>query len=126
MTRLLLTTLLLTTAATLTAGEVKHVKAKEAAALLAKGDVIVLDVRTADEYTEGHIKGATHIDFLDDAKFKAAAAKLDKNKTYLVHCQGGGRSSRSLPVLQDLGLQHLIHLDDGFAGWQEAGLPVEK
>ena len=110
----------------LTAGEVKHVTSKEAAPLLTKGDVIVLDVRTADEFSEGHLKGATNIDFLDEAKFKAAAAKLDKSKTYLVHCQAGGRSSRSLPVLKELGLENLIHLDDGFAGWQEAGLPVEK
>ncbi len=108
------------------AGEVKHVKAKEAAELLAKDEVIVLDVRTSDEFADGHIKGAKNIDFLDDSKFKAETAKLDKDKTYLVHCQAGGRSSKSLKPLQDLGLQNLIHLDDGFAGWQEAGLPVEK
>lgn len=108
------------------ASDVKHVKAKEAAGLLAQGGVVVLDVRTADEFSEGRIKGAINIDFLDDAKFKAEAAKLNKDKTYLVHCQAGGRSSKSLKILQNLGLKNLIHLDDGFAGWQEAGLPVEK
>lgn len=108
-----------------TAEDVKNVEAKEAAEILAKGEVIVLDVRTADEFAEGHIKGAKNIDFLD-SNFKAEAAKLDKTKTYLVHCQAGGRSTKSLESLKELGITNLIHLDDGFGGWKEKGLPVEK
>ncbi len=107
------------------AGEIKNVNAKEAAGIIAKGDVIVLDVRTAEEFAEGHIGGAKNLDFLDD-NFKQKAAKLDKTKTYLVHCQAGGRSTKSLEPLKELGIQNLIHLDDGFGGWQEAKLPVVK
>jgi rhodanese-related sulfurtransferase len=88
------------------ADEVKHVQSKEAAELIAKGNIIVLDVRTPDEYAEG--------------------AKLDKSKTYLVHCQAGGRSTKSLEPLQALGFEHLIHLDDGFGGWKDANLPIKK
>lgn len=126
MKHLILTLALALSATLATADEVKHVKSKEAAAIVAKGDVVVLDVRTPDEFSEGHIDGAKNIDFLDDAKFKAEAAKLDKSKTYLVHCQAGGRSSKSLKVLQDLGIKNLIHLDDGFGGWKDADLPVKK
>jgi rhodanese-related sulfurtransferase len=108
------------------ADEVKHVKSREAAAIVSKGEVVVLDVRTPDEFSEGHIAGAKNIDFLDEAKFKAEAAKLDKSRTYLVHCQAGGRSSKSLKILQELGLKSLIHLDDGFGGWSDNGLPVKK
>jgi rhodanese-related sulfurtransferase len=122
LTLLILSTLLSITAS---ADEVKHVQSKEAAEILKKGDVIVLDVRTADEFSEGHIEGAKNIDFLDDS-FKKEAAKLDPSKTYLVHCQAGGRSSNSLKPLQELGIKNLIHLDDGFGGWKEAGLPVKK
>lgn len=125
MKHLILALALLTTLSA-AADEVKHVKSKEAAAIVAKGDVVVLDVRTPDEFSEGHIDGAKNIDFLDDAKFKAEAAKLDKSKTYLVHCQAGGRSSKSLKVLQELGIKNLIHLDDGFGGWKDADLPVKK
>lgn len=121
---LILAITLLTTLAH--ADEVKHVKSKEAADLIAKGNIIVLDVRTADEYSEGHIEGAQNIDFLDDAKFKTEAAKLDKTKTYLVHCQAGGRSTKSLEPLKALGFEHLIHLDDGFGGWKDANLPIKK
>lgn len=126
MKHLILALALALSATLATADEVKHVKSKEAAAIVAKGDVVVLDVRTPDEFSEGHIDGAKNIDFLDDAKFKAEAAKLDKSKTYLVHCQAGGRSSKSLKVLQDLGIKNLIHLDDGFGGWKDADLPVKK
>lgn len=108
------------------ADDVKHVQSKEAAAIVSKGEVVVLDVRTPDEFSEGHIAGAKNIDFLDEAKFKAEAAKLDKSKTYLVHCQAGGRSAKSLKILQELGLKNLIHLDDGFGGWSDNGLPVQK
>lgn len=125
MKHLILALALLTTLSA-AADEVKHVKSKEAAAIVAKDDVVVLDVRTPDEFSEGHIDGAKNIDFLDDAKFKAEAAKLDKSKTYLVHCQAGGRSSKSLKVLQELGIKNLIHLDDGFGGWKDADLPVKK
>lgn len=126
MKHLILALALALSATLATADEVKHVKSKEAAAIVAKGDVVVLDVRTPDEFSEGHIDGAKNIDFLDDAKFKAEAAKLDKSKTYLVHCQAGGRSSKSLKVFQDLGIKNLIHLDDGFGGWKDADLPVKK
>lgn len=109
-----------------TADEVKHIKSKEAAALIAKGDILILDVRTPDEFSEGHIEGAQNIDFLDDAQFKAQVAKLDKSKSYLVHCQAGGRSTKSLEPLKALGFEHLIHLDDGFGGWKDANLPIKK
>jgi rhodanese-related sulfurtransferase len=104
---------------------VKHVKAEEAASLVKEGKVQVLDVRTADEYKEGHIKGAKNIDFTEN-NFESEAAKLDKSKPWLVHCGGGGRSSRSLEVLQKLGFQHIYHLDGGLKGWKAEGKPVEK
>ncbi len=107
------------------ADPVKHVKAEEAAKIIADGGVIVVDVRTADEFQEGHINGAKNIDIMSD-DFEKELAKLDKTKPVIVHCQAGGRSTRALPVFQKLGFKELIHLDDGFGGWQDAGKPVEK
>ncbi|QIF04344.1 rhodanese-like domain-containing protein [Roseimicrobium sp. ORNL1] len=102
-----------------------HVKAAEAEKLVKEHKVQVLDVRTADEYKEGHIKGAKNIDFTEN-DFESEAAKLDKTKPVLVHCQGGGRSTKSLEVLEKLGFQHIYHLDGGLKGWQAEGKPVEK
>jgi rhodanese-related sulfurtransferase len=53
-------------------------------------------------------------------------AKLDKGKTYIVHCQSGRRSTNSLETFTKLGFKNIVHLDKGFGDWQKAGLPVEK
>lgn len=110
---------------------VKHVDAEGAKKLIDEsaakkdGKVVVLDVRTPEEYKATHIEGAVNIDFHDD-KFAGEVAKLDKSKTYIVHCQGGGRSSRSLETLTTLGFKSIVHLDGGISGWQKAKLPVVK
>lgn len=104
---------------------VTHVRAAEAEKLVKDGKITVLDVRTPDEYKEGHIAGAKNIDFTDNS-FESEAAKLDKTKTYLVHCQAGGRSTKSLEVLKKLGFQSVYHLDGGFKDWKGEGKAVEK
>lgn len=105
--------------------KVKHVKADEAAKLVSGDKVTVVDVRTPDEYKEGHIKGAQNID-IASKDFKEQLSKLDKSKPVLVHCQAGGRSTRSLKTFEELGFKDVIHLDEGFGGWEAAGKPVEK
>jgi len=104
---------------------VTNVQADVAAKLVAEGKVTVLDVRTPAEFAEGHIAGATNINFM--AKdFAAQIEKLDRDKVYLVHCASGGRSKRCLPQLKQLGLKQIYHLDGGFSAWEEAGKPVAK
>ena len=105
--------------------DVKHVKAKEAEKLVAQKNVVVLDVRTPAEFKEGHIPGATNIDFRA-GDFEKRIGNLDKNKSYLVHCGSGGRSTQSLPILKKQQLNSVYHLDGGFTGWKKEGLPVEK
>lgn len=107
------------------ADKVTHVKAEEAARRISSGNVVVVDVRTADEFKDGHIKGAKNIDIMDK-DFEARLAKLDKAAPTLVHCQAGGRSTRALATFEKLGFTNVIHLDEGFGGWEAAGKPVEK
>jgi len=102
------------------------IEPKDLYAKMQKGEEpIVIDVRTADEFKEGHIKGAKNIDIMAD-DFEAQLKKLDKTKPCLIHCQAGGRSMRALKVFEKLGFQNLIHMDDGFGGWEAAGKSVEK
>ena len=103
-----------------------HVQAGAAAKLVQEKKVDVIDVRTADEFSEGHIAGAKNIDIMKGDEFEANLKKLDKSKPYLVHCQAGGRSSRSLKVFKKLGFEKIYHLDGGMGGWQAAGKPVTK
>lgn len=125
MKTLLTALLLLLPTLMLAADPAKHVKADEAAKIIADGKVAVIDVRTPDEFKEGHIKGAKNIDIMSK-DFEAQLAKLDKTQPTLVHCQAGGRSTRALPVFEKLGFTNLIHLDEGFGGWEAAGKPVVK
>ena len=125
MKTLLTTLLLLIPAFAFAEDKAKHVQADEAAKIIAEGKVAIIDVRTADEFKDGHIKGAKNIDIMA-ADFEARIAKLDKTQLTLVHCQAGGRSTRALPTFEKLGFTNVIHLDEGFGGWEKAGKPVEK
>lgn len=104
---------------------VTHVDADAAHKLVEEGKVVVLDVRTPEEFAEGHIKGAKNIDFTAD-DFEQKVAALDPKKSYLVHCASGGRSTKSLPAFEKKGFTSIYHLDGGFNGWQDAGKPVAK
>lgn len=104
---------------------VQHIAPKAAAPLVATNGVVVLDVRTPKEFADGHIAGATNIDFLA-GDFAEKVAKLERGKTYLVHCASGRRSTNCLPQLQRLGFTNLIHLDGGIKAWQAAGNPAAK
>jgi phage shock protein E len=104
---------------------VTNVQVDFAAKLVAEGKVTVLDVRTPAEFAEGHIAGATNINFM--AKdFAIRVGQLDRDRVYLLHCATGGRSKRCLPQLRQLGFRQIYHLDGGFSAWEEAGKPVVK
>ena len=85
----------------------------------------VIDVRTPQEFAEGHIQGAINIDF-NSPDFKDELAKLSPDKTYLMHCRSGNRSNRAKPAFKELGFEAIYHLDGGMIAWEEAGLPTAK
>lgn len=104
----------------------KHLYAQQAAQWLESDkNVVVLDVRTPDEFRSGHLKNAVNVDYTAP-DFEQQLAKLDRLKPYLLHCAGGGRSTKALPVLQKLGFEDVRHLDGGIQAWQNAKLPVVK
>lgn len=88
--------------------------------------IVVIDVRTTDEFKAGHIPGAKNIDFFSDDFAKQLGA-LDKSQTYLVHCAAGGRSGKACKLIeQQQLLPSVYHLNEGFKAWEKAGKPVEK
>ena len=105
---------------------IKHVDATGGEKLLGENkSTVVLDIRTAKEFSAGHIPAARNLDF-NAADFEKQLAELDRTKTYLVHCASGGRSGRSLETFKKLKFEAVYHLDGGFNAWQRAGKPVEK
>ena len=107
------------------AGPIDLDGAKAAEVLASDPSIVVLDVRTPEEFAEGHIKGALNIDFNGD-DFEKKIAELDPAKPYLLHCAAGRRSGQALPLFEKLKFNQLYHLRSGFGGWVADGKPVEK
>ncbi len=84
--------------------------------------IVLLDVRTEDEYVRGHIPNAINMDFYNP-NFKTDIKKLDKDKSYLIYCAAGGRSKKTSRLLKDNGFNKVYNLQQGFNNWN--GL-VEK
>jgi phage shock protein E len=114
------------TAATAFAADAKNITVDDAAKML-KSDtnIVVLDVRTPTEFQQGHIKGATNINF-QDKDFAKKVGALDKSKTYIIHCQAGGRSGEACEQIKTLDFKNMLHMNQGFGAWSKAGQPVEK
>jgi rhodanese-related sulfurtransferase len=88
---------------------------------ISKADVITLDVRTPDEFAEGHIAGAINID-VEGGTFETEIAKLDKTKSYSVYCQSGRRSLIAVDKMSASGFEKLSNLDNGINDWITNGL----
>jgi rhodanese-related sulfurtransferase len=107
------------------AARYKDADVGEYARLAAETNNIVLDVRTPREYTAGHLAGAVNLN-LRAPDFAAQAARLDKGRTYLVHCAVGARSVSACQKLSELGFTNLVNLRNGIKGWEAAGQLVQR
>ncbi len=83
-------------------------------------DEQLIDVRTPGEYKEGHIVGATNIDW-NGPNFEAMAGKLDKNKPVMVYCLAGGRSAAAASALKRMGFTQIYDMKGGMRSWRQAG-----
>ena len=105
-------------------GEVPKASVEEFDWMRKAPDAVVLDVRTPEEFKAGHVPGAINIDINED-DFDRKVAQLDKSKTYLVHCQRGGRSTRAANRMRPA-FANLHNFAGGMAAWTAAGMAVEK
>ena len=85
-------------------------------ALVEKG-YAVIDVRTPEEYEEGHIEGAQNIDVKSGA-FVTEIEKLSKSDTLLVYCRSGRRSLYAAQVMVSFGFRNIYDLEGGFLNWE--------
>jgi rhodanese-related sulfurtransferase len=104
----------------------KNVSPDEAEALIKNSPkLVILDVRTPDEFAAGHIAGAKNADFLGD-DFEKQIAALDPAMPVLVHCAAGSRSAQAVKQIEALKKFEIVyHLQAGFNGWAAAKKPVE-
>jgi len=96
----------------------KDVDVVEFKTLTNKDNTVILDVRTPAETAQGMIKGAIEIDYKAEG-FEEKLDKLDKEKTYLVYCKSGGRSSRTANKMIEKGFKSVVNLKGGYTAWNK-------
>lgn len=95
------------------------VNPEQFAELVESGDYVIIDVRTPEEYAEGHIEGALNIDFKSDEFQKIARKKLKKVSSLAIYCRSGRRSKEAAKVLSRMGFSG-YELDKGYLSWTDA------
>ncbi len=91
--------------------------------LMQQPDAVILDVRTANEFSKERIKGAVLLD-ISSPVFNDQIKRFQKNKTYLVYCRSGNRSAKACEIMSKLGFEKLYNLKNGIDGWKKNNKPV--
>ncbi|MDP1818876.1 MAG: rhodanese-like domain-containing protein [Acidimicrobiales bacterium] len=97
----------------------------------ASGDVIIIDIREAEELGDaGRIPGSVHVprgmlEFRADTTSPYHQPPLDPSARVILHCASGGRSALAAATLKDMGYENVAHLDGGMNAWKEAGKAIE-
>lgn len=79
--------------------------------------VTLLDVRTAQEFKQGHITGAKNLDYFNQANFKSTVEKLDRTTPVYLYCRSGNRSNNAARLLDGMGFTKIIDLKRGYMAW---------
>ena len=80
-------------------------------------EAVFLDVRTPEEFKDGHIEGAVLINFFD-TDFKQQVATLDKDKPVYIYCRSGNRSQKAGDILTQMGFKEVYDIEEGYIGWE--------
>ncbi len=89
----------------------------------ADSSAVLLDVRTPQEYAEGHLEGARLLDYLNTEAFDEGVKQLDKQHTYYIYCRSGRRSNGAAQKMKKQGFR-VFDMQGGIKNWLQQGLPV--
>lgn len=101
----------------------KTVDAKTFSKEIKQKGVYLLDVRTPEDWSKGHIAGSKNIDVMSDDFLEKAKEQLPKDETIAVYCGLGKHSAIASKLLSEAGYK-VLNLDGGLAAWKAAGLAV--
>lgn len=104
----------------------QEVKPAEAATLIAEKKVQLLDVRTAEEWNEGRIEGATRVEIGSKDFAETVKTAFDPAKPLLIYCRSGVRSERATRKLRDTRFPAIYDLKGGIRAWTNDGKKVVK
>ena len=101
-----------------TAGKFERLSVPEFKEFIANPDVQLVDVRTPEEYTAGHIPGSINIDV--SKGHEELAEKLDPERPVALYCRSGRRSETAGWTLEKLFFRNVVDLKEGYNAWQES------
>ena len=104
---------------------IQEISPQDAASALQRGDALLIDVRDADEWEEGHIPGAKNFS-RGTVELEIEEAVPDLSTPIVTHCGGGGRSALAAESLQRMGYKNVKSMAGGFKAWKAAGLPATR
>jgi len=85
----------------------------------------IIDIRTPEEFSEGHIEGAININFFDKA-FLDQMSQFDKSKPVFLYCRSGNRTSSASKKIANLGFEQVYDLQGGILNWQKNNQQITK
>ena len=86
---------------------------------------LIVDVRTPDEFAQGHIEGAININVFDK-NFTEQFAEFDKSEPIFLYCKSGARTSKASKKLAEFGFQNIYDLHGGIVNWHKNDQPITK
>lgn len=101
------------------------VTALQATQLLNQGKTVVVDVRSAEEFANGHIRDAKNIP-LKELNNRVAELDKFKDRPVIVVCNKGLQSNKATSLLKKAGFGNAVALLGGMDDWQTQGLPISK
>lgn len=100
---------------------IRDVAPPEAHRLASNGEVLLVDVREAHEWAQGHVPGAYHAPL---STLATTATAIPQDRPVVFYCLAGGRSAKAIEICRKLGLPHDSHIPGGIGAWRAHGLPI--
>jgi rhodanese-related sulfurtransferase len=86
---------------------------------------MILDLRTPEEYAQGHIAKSRLLNFYDSS-FKTQLETMDRNQPYIIYCRSGARSGEAMKTMQEMGFRKVFNIKGGTLAWQAKGYPLVR
>ncbi len=104
----------------------KNINGKEMETMMNQKEVQVIDVRTENEVKQGYLETTDHFLDIYQSGFDAELDKLDKNKTYIIYCRSGARSSSAAQKMVAKGFKKVYNLTGGMNNWTNQSFVKKK
>lgn len=122
---ILMTLVALTSCTSNGSSAIQNVNADEFLSTISSPNLTIIDVRTAEEFNQGHIKGAVNLS-VESGQFEAELSRLDKSAQYALYCRSGRRATIAAKKMADAGFTSIVNLSSGgFVDLANIGAPTE-